>query len=121
MISSIDASSLVNLMGSDAPHAVLDIRSREDFVAAQILGSTTVPLAQLEERITALVPVPSLPTIIVAGTDAEGSAAASAMRRVDKGGGVRRIGAPRRGRRDHSVAREADTTDESWTAQICVL
>jgi rhodanese-related sulfurtransferase len=79
MISSIDASSLVNLMGSDAPHAVLDIRSREDFVAAQILGSTTVPLAQLGERITALVPVPSLPTIIVAGTDAEGSAAASAI------------------------------------------
>ena len=37
----IDQSALAGLMESDIPHAVLDVRPREDFVAAQIFGSIT--------------------------------------------------------------------------------
>ena len=47
MPSPIDPPALTDLMSSDSPHAVLDIRSREDYVAAQIFGSTTVPFDKI--------------------------------------------------------------------------
>ena len=53
----IDPVALASLMESDTPHAVLDVRPRADYVAAQLFGSTTVPRPHLEARLGALVPV----------------------------------------------------------------
>lgn len=76
MPSPIQPSDLVTLMARDIPHAVIDIRPREDFVSAQIFASTTLPIAALNERLARLVPVPTLPTVFVGATDADSRAAA---------------------------------------------
>ena len=72
----IQAEPLDSLMAGDAPHAVLDVRPREDYVAEQIFGSTTVPIDELADRLPALVPVRSLPTIFVDADDRGGRVAA---------------------------------------------
>ena len=72
----IDPAALASMMESDTPHAVLDVRPRADYVAAQIFGSTTVPRPQLEGRLDALVPMRRLPTIFVGATDVDGRDAA---------------------------------------------
>ncbi|HJN93131.1 MAG TPA: rhodanese-like domain-containing protein [Dehalococcoidia bacterium] len=74
----IDPPALARLMSSDAPHAVLDIRSREAYVAAQVFASTTVPLAELGDRLPALVPVRTLPTVFVGTAQDDGRTAALA-------------------------------------------
>ncbi len=67
---------LVTLMVSDIPHAVVDIRPREDFVSAQIFTSTTLPIAELDHRLRLLVPAPVLPMVLVGATEADSRAAA---------------------------------------------
>jgi rhodanese-related sulfurtransferase len=63
-------------MASDESHAVIDVRESEDYRGGQIFRSTSVPLAELSERLSALVPVPSVPTVAVAAGEASSSEAA---------------------------------------------
>ena len=71
MTPSMSPHELEVLMASDRLHAVIDVRSTEEFRGGQIFGSTTLPFAELDERLPALVPVTSVEVVVL---DADGPA-----------------------------------------------
>src|SRR5213078_139297 len=73
--------SLADLMASDAPHAVLDVRERGAYERGHVYRSTTLPRRQLEWRLPTLVTAPATPIALI---DADGPLAPhDLMRRID--------------------------------------
>src|SRR5438477_581981 len=63
---------LADLMASDAPHAVLDVRERGAYERGHVYRSTTLPRRQLEWRVPGLVTAPATPIALI---DADGALA----------------------------------------------
>ncbi len=63
---------LADLMASDAPHAVLDVRERGAYERGHVYRSTTLPRRQLEWRLPTLVTAPATPIALI---DADGTLA----------------------------------------------
>ncbi len=63
---------LADLMVSDAPHAVLDVRERGAYERGHVYRSTTLPRRQLEWRLPTLVTAPATPIALI---DADGTLA----------------------------------------------
>ena len=63
---------LADLMGSQTPHAVLDVRERGAYERGHIFRTTTLPRRQLEQRVPTLVTAPATPIALV---DADGALA----------------------------------------------
>src|SRR5205807_7461686 len=63
---------LADLMASDAPHAVLDVRERGAYERGHVYRSTTLPRRQLEWRLPTLVTAPATPIALI---DADGALA----------------------------------------------
>ena len=63
---------LADLMASDTPHAVLDVRERGAFERGHVFRTTTLPRRQLEFRVPGLVTAPATPIALI---DADGSLA----------------------------------------------
>src|SRR6267142_4155544 len=66
---------LAALMTSEAPHAVLDLRERGAYQRGHIYRTTLLPRRELEFRLSALVPSPAVPIVLV---DEDGTLAALA-------------------------------------------
>lgn len=82
MAQSISPEDVAALMASDRLHAVIDVRSTEDFRGGQIFGSTTLALAELEARLPALVPVTSVEVVVLDADAAATERAAEACERL---------------------------------------
>ena len=82
MAPSISPEDVAALMASDRLHAVIDVRSTEDFRGGQIFGSSTLPLAELETRRPALVPVTSGELVMLAASSAATESATEACERL---------------------------------------
>jgi rhodanese-related sulfurtransferase len=63
---------LADLMGSDTPHAVFDVRERGAYERGHIFRTTSLPRRQLEFRVPTLVTAPATPIALV---DADGALA----------------------------------------------
>src|SRR5258708_482867 len=63
---------LADLMASDTPHAVLDVRERGAYERGHVYRSTTLPRRQLEWRLPTLVTAPATPIALI---DADGALA----------------------------------------------
>src|SRR3977135_3881401 len=63
---------LADLMASDAPHAVLDVRERGAYERGHVYRTTTLPRRQLELRLPTLVTAPATPIALI---DADGALA----------------------------------------------
>src|SRR5437773_3771695 len=63
---------LADLMASDTPHAVLDVRERGAFERGHVFRTTTLPRRQLEFRVPGLVTAPATPIALI---DADGALA----------------------------------------------
>src|SRR5262249_49601108 len=63
---------LADLMGSDTPHAVLDVRERGAYERGHVFRTTSLPRCQLEFRVPTLVTAPATPIALL---DADGSLA----------------------------------------------
>src|SRR5919204_465176 len=63
---------LANLMGSDTPHAVLDVRERGGYERGHVFRTTSLPRRQLEFRVPTLVTAPATPLALI---DADGALA----------------------------------------------
>src|ERR671936_731570 len=63
---------LAELMASDTPHAVLDVRERGAYERGHVFRTTSLPRRQLEFRMPALVTAPATPLALI---DADGALA----------------------------------------------
>src|SRR5258708_33132974 len=63
---------LADLMASETPHAVLDVRERGAYERGHVYRSTTLPRRQLEWRLPTLVTAPAAPIALI---DADGALA----------------------------------------------
>src|ERR671935_767122 len=63
---------LANLMGSDTPYAVLDVRERGGYERGHVFRTTSLPRRQLEFRVPTLVTAPATPLALI---DADGALA----------------------------------------------
>src|SRR5919201_621323 len=63
---------LAELMTSDTPHAVLDVRERGAYERGHVFRTTSLPRRQLEFRMPALVTAPATPLALI---DADGALA----------------------------------------------
>src|SRR5260370_35927864 len=63
---------LADLMASDTPHAVLDVRERGAYERGHVYRSTTLPRRRLEWRLPTLVTAPATPIALI---DAAGALA----------------------------------------------
>jgi rhodanese-related sulfurtransferase len=63
---------LADLMGSDTPHAVLDVRERGAYERGHVFRTTSLPRRQLEFRVPTLVTAPATPIALL---DADGALA----------------------------------------------
>src|SRR5258708_5792055 len=63
---------LADLMASETPHAVLDVRERGAYERGHVYRSTTLPRRQLEWRLPTLVTAPATPIALI---DADGALA----------------------------------------------
>jgi len=65
MIGNITPQELRALMEGPSPHAVLDVREPMEFHEAQIFRSTSLPRGSIEFRVAKLVPVKTLPVVVL--------------------------------------------------------
>src|SRR5262247_245265 len=63
---------LAELMGSDTPHAVFDVRERGAYERGHVYRTTSLPRRQLEFRVPTLVTAPATPIALL---DADGALA----------------------------------------------
>ena len=82
MAEAISPGALRRLMASDKLHAVIDVRATADYRGGQIFHSTSVPLGELRERLPALVPVPSVLTVVLADDERASADAAEQCEQI---------------------------------------
>jgi rhodanese-related sulfurtransferase len=70
---------LADLMGSDAPHAVLDVRERGAYERGHVFRTTSLPRRQLEFRVPTLVTAPATPIALVDADGAQAPLAATTL------------------------------------------
>jgi hypothetical protein len=58
---------LVDLMASDTPHAVLDLRERGTYERGHVFRTTSLPRRQLEFRVPTLITAPATPIALLDG------------------------------------------------------
>lgn len=58
---------LASLMGSDVPHAVLDVRERGAYERGHIFRTTSLPRRQLTMRVPTLITAPATPIAVIDG------------------------------------------------------
>jgi rhodanese-related sulfurtransferase len=68
----LTAGALADLMASDTPHAVLDVRERGAYERGHVFRTTSLPRRQLEFRLPTLVTAPATPIALL---DADGTLA----------------------------------------------
>jgi rhodanese-related sulfurtransferase len=64
MANRISCHDVAVLMASDKLYAVLDVRERGEFNECQVSKATSLPRSQIEFRIAALVPNPTIPVVV---------------------------------------------------------
>ena len=75
----ISCDDLAGLMASDRLYAVFDVRERGEYNECQISNSTSLPRAQIEFRIAALVPDRELPIVVYDDNDGRAPLAAATL------------------------------------------
>src|SRR5262249_59965578 len=70
---------LADLMGSDTPHAVLDVRERGAYERGHVFRTTSLPRRQLEFRVPTLVTATTTPIVLVDGDGALAPLAATTL------------------------------------------
>src|SRR5438132_852306 len=73
---------LADLMASDAPHAVLDVRERGAYERGHVYRSTTLPRRQVEWRLPTLVTAPATPIVVHCGGRTRSYIGAESLRRM---------------------------------------
>jgi rhodanese-related sulfurtransferase len=70
---------LVDLMASDTPHAVLDLRERGTYERGHVFRTTSLPRRQLEFRVPTLITAPATPIALLDGDGALAPLAATTL------------------------------------------